>query len=358
MPNSQQLIDEINQRKKEFITDGYPMSIGEIINMYKDGELIINPDFQRFFRWSLTQQTKFIESIFLGIPIPPLFVYQNEKGKWELVDGLQRVSTILKFVGVLKKDESNLEPPTELEETEMLPNLGMITWKTLPVEPLQLDFKRTKLKVEIIKSQSDPEAKFEVFQRLNTGGSLLSAQEFRNCLLVMIDKTFYDWLAGLSTDENFRNCIDLSDKLLDERYDMELALRFFVFPKFAFSYSDVDDYLTESMKSLLKDTAFDREQEALRFKKSFAVLNEIAEDQVFKKNFRGKFLESYFEAIGIGVGQNIEDYSTSEDMKVLERKIKAIEDQKVFAERKGSGTNTKVRVAHIVPFGIAYFKHE
>ena len=68
------LQDEIVTKKKDISTDGYPMSIGELINLYKDGELDIHPEFQRFFIWTPSQRTKLIESILLGIPIPSIFV--------------------------------------------------------------------------------------------------------------------------------------------------------------------------------------------------------------------------------------------------------------------------------------------
>ncbi|UOG40021.1 DUF262 domain-containing protein (plasmid) [Leptospira noguchii] len=91
---NKQLEKFISDKKKEYRTDSYPMSIGEIMSMYQAGELIIDPDFQRFFRWTPQQKTNLIESILLGIPIPSIFVYQREDGKRELVDGLQRVSTV------------------------------------------------------------------------------------------------------------------------------------------------------------------------------------------------------------------------------------------------------------------------
>ena len=67
------------------------LSIGEIVNMYKDDEFIINPDFQRLFRWELGQKSKLIESILLGIPLPSIFVFEKDDAKWELIDGLQRI---------------------------------------------------------------------------------------------------------------------------------------------------------------------------------------------------------------------------------------------------------------------------
>ena len=82
MENSLQ--KEIDLMAKSIKTDNYPMSIGELANLYLDGDLQINPIYQRMFRWDITQQSALIESILLNIPIPPVYVYQNEKGKWKM----------------------------------------------------------------------------------------------------------------------------------------------------------------------------------------------------------------------------------------------------------------------------------
>lgn len=84
---------EIDARRREIHTEGYPMSIGEVVNLYRDDELDIHPEFQRFFRWTPFQKSRFIESLLLGIPIPSVFVNQREDGVWDVVDGLQRLST-------------------------------------------------------------------------------------------------------------------------------------------------------------------------------------------------------------------------------------------------------------------------
>ncbi len=102
MENDTQLIDEVTKGRLEYVTDGYAMSIGELVSNYKEGEIIINPNFQRKFRWSQYQRSKLIESILIGVPIPSVFVYQNKDGKWEVVDGVQRLSTIIEFMGELK----------------------------------------------------------------------------------------------------------------------------------------------------------------------------------------------------------------------------------------------------------------
>lgn len=72
-------------------TDAYQMSIGEIVNMYSEKEITIDPEFQRLFRWDIGQKSKLIESLLLGIPLPSIFVFENEEGGWELIDGLQRI---------------------------------------------------------------------------------------------------------------------------------------------------------------------------------------------------------------------------------------------------------------------------
>jgi uncharacterized protein with ParB-like and HNH nuclease domain len=85
---------EIDKKRQEIRPDSYSMSIGEWISLYQQGEVEIHPEFQRFFRWNDYQKTRLIESIILGLPIPPIFVSQRDDGVWDVVDGLQGLSTI------------------------------------------------------------------------------------------------------------------------------------------------------------------------------------------------------------------------------------------------------------------------
>lgn len=101
---------EIQRYRQEIKSERMDMSFGEIINMYRDKEIIISPEYQRAFRWDEQRQSDFIESILLGIPFPSIFVATNPDGKWELIDGLQRVSTVLSFFNELKDEEGNPYP--------------------------------------------------------------------------------------------------------------------------------------------------------------------------------------------------------------------------------------------------------
>jgi len=120
---------EIEAARRKVNTDQYAMSIGEIVTMYEKDELVINPSFQRLFRWEEHQKSKFLESILLGIPIPPIFVFETDKGQWELIDGLQRLSTILEFMGLLFEPKTKtLVPPSSLSATSYLPSLNEAQW--------------------------------------------------------------------------------------------------------------------------------------------------------------------------------------------------------------------------------------
>ena len=154
------LAQQIEIARRQIVSDGYDMSVGELISLYKEEELIINPSYQRLFRWEESQKTRFIESLLLGIPIPPIFVFQKADGVWELIDGLQRTSTILEFAGVLVDPDGQPVPPSELEGTNLLPALAGIHWnargesdsRSLTTSQ-QLDMKRARIRVEILKKR-------------------------------------------------------------------------------------------------------------------------------------------------------------------------------------------------------------
>jgi hypothetical protein len=105
------------------------MSVGELMNMYRDGEIDIHPEFQRFYRWTDTQKSRLIESLLLGIPIPSIFVAQRPDGVWDVVDGLQRLSTIFQFAGILKDRQNEPLEPLVLKATKYLPSLEGKRWE-------------------------------------------------------------------------------------------------------------------------------------------------------------------------------------------------------------------------------------
>lgn len=122
------LDQEIAKARLAISSDGYPMSVGELTNLYRDKELIIRPEFQRFYRWSSSQKSRLVESLILGIPLPSVFVAQTETGIWEVVDGLQRLSTIFELQGELREAGGGKISPLVLQSTKYLPSLEGKTW--------------------------------------------------------------------------------------------------------------------------------------------------------------------------------------------------------------------------------------
>ncbi|HBG5207999.1 TPA: DUF262 domain-containing protein [Clostridioides difficile] len=326
------LQDEILTKSKEIQTDGYPMSIGELINMYRDEELIVNPEFQRFFRWTDSQKTKFIESILLGIPIPPIFVSQNENGVWDVIDGLQRLSTILEFVGILKDNSGNIVKASKLSGTKFLPSLQDKYWDSSNsdnsfTQAQRMDFKRSKLDIKIIKKASDKDAKYELFQRINTGGTSLEPQEIRNCLLIMIDKPFYDWCVKLNKYEPFQNCIPLTEKQYPEQYDMEITIRYLVYLYCDINNirgnEDMNDFITNEIINIAENKIIDYDYEYNRFCDTFDYLNVLLEDDVFRKfnndksKFYGAFSVASFELIISGFSKNLDKIKLLNQDKII-----------------------------------------
>lgn len=357
------LQEEVTQARKVIVKDGYDMSVGELVSMFRDKELVIDPAYQRFFRWDLSQKTRFIETLLLGIPIPPIFVFTREDGKWELVDGLQRVSTILQFMGLLDEYIEGESVPLTLDGTRLLPSLSGVHWMDssenindgLP-QSLQIEIKRVRLRVEILKSESDPRAKYELFQRLNTGGSILSPQEVRNCILVQINKQFYDWLLELVDFSEFKSSISQTDAAEKKRQDLELALRFFVYRLVDYTPGlDVHEYLDQGMVSLAERSNFPYAQEAQIFRDTFAFLHNSLQGNAFKRwdggRFIGKFLISVFEVLAVGVAKNIEAYRGMEvdaRNRLLEDKSIRIWSETTFIQNSGPGIRGTTRLAKLL----------
>lgn len=331
------LQDEIDQHRREIHTDSYQMSIGELINIYRDGEMDIHPEYQRFFRWTSTQKSRFIESILLGIPLPSIFVAQRDDGVWDLVDGLQRVSTILELTGDLRGEDDEPRPPLVLEGTKYLPSLEGKTWESDEKSSLTSDqqrfIKRAKLSISIMLRESPEAGKYELFQRLNTGGTFLTDQELRSALLVGTNVEFYRWLSHLARSEAFQTCVALSERQIEEQYDFELAVRFLVLnrcePEDLSGLRELTEFLTERILELAVSESFERAVEAAKFEKTFNLLRDSLDSDAFRKyspdqeRFFGPFSLAAFEVIGLGLRKNIDKYQPNETDEV-QRRVKDV----------------------------------
>jgi hypothetical protein len=367
MADLETLETEIGDARRSISADGYPMSIGELTNLYRDGELQIRPEFQRFYRWSQVQKSRLIESILLGIPLPSIFVAQTEGGKWELVDGLQRISTILELQGELRDKDRNQLPPLVLESTKFLPSLGGRVWQggeeayTLS-EAQRLDIKRAKIDIKIIKRESSPQAKFDLFQRLNNYGSPLNTQEMRSALMVAVSPECFAWLEKLALDEAFVKCTQLSDRLIEERFDLELVTRFIILHNRSenrltlSSLRDLPQVLDDEMVEFAM--AYPENADRVRdvFTSTFAFFDDSGvSDQIFRRwdprtgAFKGSFLSTAFEIFGLGIGYHIANKSPFR--RDILNVVKALWETPNMAAGYATGRSTEARLVEFIPLG-------
>ena len=221
---SEQLSDQ--RRKVDFNT--YDMSVKELISMVNEGEINIAPDYQRQFRWDEERQSKLVESIFLGIPVPSLFMATNADNTWEVIDGVQRLSTIINFAADIdSKARASIGHVEALKLINLnkLSSFNKCTYNDLPSN-VQLDFRLKPLKVITLSDKSDRQVRFDLFERLNTGGVKLSDQEIRSCVY---RGAFNDLIKKLATDSNFLQITKKPEKAFCDGTMEELVLRFFAY---------------------------------------------------------------------------------------------------------------------------------
>lgn len=358
---------QIAARAKEIHTDGYPMSIGEVLSLYKDGDIDVHPEFQRVFVWDEDQKSSLIESILLGIPIPPIFVSQRDDGIWDIIDGVQRLSTIFEFMGMYRDHEGRLTPPLVLSSTEYLPALEGYSWEVdsgtgkVFTDAMKRDVKRAKLEFRIIRKESDENAKYDLFQRLNSGAQL-SPQETRNCLLVMLNSDMFTRIAELSENADFREAIPLSDQKENRAYRQELVLRFFCQAAFSGSRTELaveyGQYLTHWMRDAA--SAYGTDSSPIRveiFNRTFRLLNEAMGEDAFRrfngtKNL-GPFSIACFEFVTSGVSANIDLWEDNPDR--LADRVRSVWSASEFRDNSGTGVSPRRRVPRLVLNSRLYF---
>ncbi|OZI59038.1 hypothetical protein CAL27_20135 [Bordetella genomosp. 1] len=215
--------------------------------MSEAGELIRAPEYQRKFRWNQEDESYLIESLFLGLPVPSIYVASNPDGTWEVVDGLQRLSTLIHF---MSSDPANL---AELEQKEFLKLCGLrklrsfndYTFAALPT-PIRLQFAKRSLRVTALSDKSDPEIRFEVFERLNKGGVSLTPQEVRACVY---RGPFAEMLRDLASIPDFQKLVKLQPVHQGDGTREELVLKFFAYLDWSDKYDgNVTRFLNEYMK--------------------------------------------------------------------------------------------------------------
>lgn len=351
------LIEIVDNKISQVRTTSLDISFNELLDMYESDELIISPDYQRLFRWSEEKQSRFIETLILELPLPPIFVIEIDDGKYELIDGLQRISSYLNFRGVLK------ETPLTLTECDIINELNNLTYEEFP-KSLQIKLKRNFIRVEVLRKESDINLRYHMFKRLNSGGEVLSEQEIRNCTIRILNSEVNDFIISMSENNDFINCIsNLSTEDNEKKKNEELVLRFFTLKNNLDSYfAPFDEYLTHFMESVASnEIEFDYLSEKEIFEKTFLVLNKIMGKNIFSTKLKTgtiqkNFVLYYFDGLSLGIHNYINELNNITDFNEISIVFENIKnDDRFYRARTGSKSNTLTRIKIVEEYLESFF---
>ncbi len=282
-----------------------------LLSRLRRGALDLEPDFQRTLGiWSERNQSRLIESLLLRIPLPTFYAADGDDDTWVIVDGIQRLSTIARFVdpGAL-----NL-PPLALSDLEYLRQYEGHGYNDLPGR-LQTRISETELVVHLIRPGTPEQVKFNIFARINTGGRPLTRQELRHALIPGKGREI---LKQLASHHSYLHATDdsVSPDRMDDREMVLRFLAFFLHPPHRYIRGDLDEFLREAMNELNKMSGKDLAELGKEFDRAMAASRLIFGEHAFRKRVAGyarrlPINKAIFEAVSVNLARRSNDELSS-----------------------------------------------
>jgi len=271
---------EIPPLKRQVYTDKGDPEINSLYDDYKNGDLIIQPDFQRHFVWDAKKSSRLIESALLDIPLPVIYLSEEKDGKEYVIDGQQRLTAFFSFIDGKFPDGKDFK----LTGLKVLTELNKKSFKDID-KKLQRKIRKTKIRTITFRKESEADLKFEIFERLNTGAVSLNDQELRNCIY---RGPYNELLKYLSKDTDFMYLLGI--KKPDRRMkDVELVLRFAAF--YRFTYLNYKPPMRKFLNNDMEKYQFISEVEAIElknaFKNSVTIIKSLLDNHGFKRFYKG-----------------------------------------------------------------------
>lgn len=239
--NSEETTDQAVQipiSERKLHTQAYDKSISDLVNKIKDEEIILNPQYQRNYVWDNKKASLLIESILLNVPIPVVYMAEDEESRWNVVDGLQRLYSLKKFFN----DEF------KLIKLEVLEEFNGQKYSTLNSKAQRI-LKNGIIRTVVISQDSHHEIKYDIFMRLNRGSIKLNEQELRNCLY---RGSLNDLLKELRKNQEFMRMIGIN-ATHKRLIDAEIILRYLsISEKYNRQKGEVENY-SGQMKTFLNN---------------------------------------------------------------------------------------------------------
>lgn len=276
------------------------------------------------------------------MPVPPIFVIETENGVYELIDGLQRISSYLHFRGEKLGDENR--ESLVLNGCDIVEELNGLSYDELP-KTLQIKIKRSFVRMEVIKKESEKSLKYHMFKRLNTGGELLSDQEIRNCTIRLLNSDALTFIEDCSQNPDYREVIKkIGDEKIRKKEDQELVLRFFALKNDIEHYKfPVAEYLTNYLEGITtQEKPFDYIKEKEIFDKTFKIINLNLGDSAFSsitkaQNIKNDFVTYLFDGISIAIANLVDRIAVDKKNVKIEEKVY---DIKIGSELQSYKTGT------------------
>ena len=259
-------------------------TIKTLYDLWKDSDLILNPKFQRYKVWDLRKSSLLVESVLLNIPVPPIYLAEDVDNRLIVIDGQQRLNALLSFIdGEIElfdnKKKEWVKREFRLRGLRILRDLNDKTFQELD-QNLKREYKNRTIRVVIIKKESDPNVKYEVFERLNKGAVQLNAQELRNCIF---RGPYNDLINELAENRDFLFLLGLKaphPRMLDK----ELVLRFFAF--YHTPYYNYKGPMKNFLDKEMEKYRYIDEEEVNRLKELFKKSVELSKYAFGDKAFR------------------------------------------------------------------------
>lgn len=349
--NSNKIQEQIEKNRRSVAFDSYDITVRQLFDMIGESLIDIAPEYQRHFVWDETRQSQLIESLLLGIPIPNLFMATNKDSSWEVIDGLQRLTTIVNFLGdeaIIKKTNAN-GSKLKLKGLEKLDSINGSVFEELP-RSIQLMFMTRPIRVTVLNDRSDFELRYDLFERLNTGGVTLHPQEIRNC--VYLGK-FKDFLEECAENQNFLNVVKMTSNAERTGNREELVLKFF-------AYFEDREIFVHSVKEFLNDFMAKKTESfpeindyRTLFNRTFEILNALLPEGIVRGNRKNITPLILFEAISIAIADLI---NSNEEAIITAARLQTVLNDNELTKLTTGATNSRNKLLQRIDYVKDYLR--
>jgi len=332
--------DPINfweEKQRELVASQVDYNLGTLTDLIQTKAIDLSPAYQRRFRWDEVRQSKLIESFLMNVPVPPIFLNEDRYGQYSVIDGKQRLNAIFEF----------LRGRLRLKGLEIFSDINGKSFDSLPLELQTVIKTRPTLRAVIILRQSDEDVKFEVFQRLNSGGVLINPQEIRNSTY---PGPLNDMILDLSINKKFHALLGIKVKeksaIYQEMRDAELVLRYLTLRE---NWEDFSGGIKRAMDHYMSSNAKMNPEKIEEARNDFLQTLDIVEacfgELAFKRwlpergAWKQQILAALYDAEMLACKDISIDRAFSERKQIIDR-LKNVFTDKEFSKSISANTNT------------------